>query len=76
MGNIDDIKLELETGNAKEESDGYQRWSQRFNKAICSSTNYSETISIILRDAFQSALCVWSGKVEDFTDLNPDYRWY
>ena len=76
IGDTNDIKLELETDNAKEESDGYQRWSQRFDTTICSSTKYSETVSVILRDAFQNALCIWRGKVEDFTDLNPNYRWY
>lgn len=70
--------FELTTTDPKEAKNGYNRWSERFNKTTMKTPyptiEQMENIFVYLMDG-KHAICYWKGKVSDFTDPNPAYRW-
>jgi len=62
----------------KEAKNGYNRWSERFQKTTMK-TPYTtieqmQTLFVYLMDG-SNPICFWKGKVSDFTDPDPKYRW-
>ena len=70
--------FELTTDNPKESKHGYNRWSERFEKTIMKTTypnvEQMENIYVYLMDG-SYPICYWKGKVTEFLDPNPSYRW-
>ena len=70
--------FELMTSDPKEHKAGYNRWSERFPKTIFKATyptiEQMENIFVYLMSG-NTPICYWKGKVSEFTDPNPKYRW-
>ena len=70
--------FELTTEAPKEAKHGYNRWSERFAKTLFKTTypdvEQMEQIFVYLLDG-DKKICYWKGKVSEFTDPDPQYRW-
>ena len=70
--------FELVTEAPKEYKHGYNRWSERFAKTLFKTTypnvEMMEQIFVYLLDG-DKKICYWKGKVTEFLDPNPQYRW-
>lgn len=70
--------FEIQTESPKESKSGYNRWSERFQKRVMKTVyptiKQMENIFVYLMDG-STPICFWKGKVSEFTDPNPKYRW-
>ena len=78
-------KLKIQIGDftfvsqdPKEAKQGYNRWSERVKQTKimteCQSIEEIEKIFVYLMMG-EVPICYWTGKLSDFTDPNPSYRW-
>jgi hypothetical protein len=68
----------MDTQKPKESKSEYCRWSERFDQrsihSPCKSIDHLDHIYVYLVDG-TTPICYWKGKVSQFTDPNPEYRW-
>ena len=62
----------------QESKPGYSRWSERINmttfKSVYSNPEQMDRVYIYLMRG-DIPICWWKGKVTEFLDPNPSYRW-
>ena len=71
-------EFELTTGSPKEYKKGYNRWSERWQKTTFKSSyptiDQMENMFVYLMDG-STPICFWKGKVSEFINPDPSYRW-
>lgn len=71
-------EFEMTTSNPKEAKTGYNRWSERINQQTFKSAypNFDQMADVfVYLMSGKHPVCYWKGKVKDFLDPNPTYRW-
>lgn len=62
----------------REQKKDYIRWSKRFEQQLyrspCRTLNELDRVYVYLMEG-DKPICFWRGKVSEFTDPNPVYRW-
>ena len=76
MIQIGDFKLQ--SGSPKEYKNNYNRWSERLGpktfKSVYRDFEEMENVFVYLMSG-DSPICWWKGKITDFRDPNPQYKW-